>query len=259
MSWVSRIEISPLQVKVFSKLKTEADADKADEDFTTRFSRKPIVTPSSRIDCEIASTKERPVILCYRGTCKRNHQNREDRPMPRILPEIYTLEQHQELILNDQDAYRPECCPHCGKAGLHHHGHYERNPPKGEGLAFLLGMLIILRFFCPNCRRTCSRLPGCLSPRRHYWWKSQQGVLKLLLSGGSFHAVASKTQPSRQTIGRWWRRLNECFECYTLHLRSRFPSLGRTTGGKDFWSHCFDVMSLAEAMGWLDHEGVNVP
>ncbi len=73
MSWVSRIEISPLQVKVFSKLKTEADADKADEDFTTRFSRKPIVTPSSRIDCEIASTKERPVILCYRSTCKRNH------------------------------------------------------------------------------------------------------------------------------------------------------------------------------------------
>lgn len=179
--------------------------------------------------------------------------------MPRMLPEIHTLEQHQETTLNDPDAYRPKCCPYCDKAGLHHHGHYERNPPKGEGLTLLVGMLIILRFFCPGCRRTCSRLPGCLSPRRHYWWKSQQQVLELLIAGQSIYEVASKKLPSRQTIGRWWRRLEERFSIHALHLRSRFPELGRTVDWEDFWSNCFDSMSLAEAMGWLDHVGVNVP
>lgn len=179
--------------------------------------------------------------------------------MARILPEIQPLEQHQELVLKNPDAYRPEHCPHCGRAGLHHHGHYERNTPKGEGLAFLLGRLIILRFFCPVCRRTCSRLPGCLSPRRHYWWESQQKALEPLIAGLSIYAVAPKIPPSRQTIGRWWRRLERCFDIHALHLRSHFPDLGRTVGWKGFWLRCFDAMSLAEAMGWLDHVGVNVP
>jgi len=66
--------------------------------------------------------------------------------MPRMLPGIDTLAQHQEQLQNDPDAYRPERCPQCGKAGLHHHGYYERNPPRGEGLALSLGPLRILRF-----------------------------------------------------------------------------------------------------------------
>jgi len=45
-------------------------------------------------------------------------------------------------------------------------------------MAWLLGALFIPRFYCPNCHHTCSRLPACLSPRRQYWWKRQQAVLK---------------------------------------------------------------------------------
>jgi hypothetical protein len=52
--------------------------------------------------------------------------------MSRMLPGIETLEQHRELLESNPDAYKPERCPHCGKAGLHHHGHYERNAPRGR-------------------------------------------------------------------------------------------------------------------------------
>ena len=179
--------------------------------------------------------------------------------MPRILPGIDTLAQHRKQLQDDPDAYRPERCPHCGKAGLHHHGHYERNPPRGEGLAFSLGTLPILRFCCPCCRRTCSRLPACLSPRRQYWWQTQQAVLERLLAGASNHAVAEQESPSRRTIGRWWRRLEARFEVHAMHLRSRFPDLGRAAGRRGFWSLCLTQMPLGMAMGWLDRMEVSVP
>jgi hypothetical protein len=43
--------------------------------------------------------------------------------MSRMLPGIETLEQHRALVESNRDAYKPERCPHCKKAGLHHHGH----------------------------------------------------------------------------------------------------------------------------------------
>ncbi len=46
--------------------------------------------------------------------------------MPRILPGIPTLKQHLERLDLDPEAYRPDCCPHCGKAGVWFHGHYRR-------------------------------------------------------------------------------------------------------------------------------------
>jgi transposase-like protein len=179
--------------------------------------------------------------------------------MARMVPGIETVAQHQEQLRGNPDSYRPERCPHCGKGGLHHHGHYERNTPRGEGMAYSLGSLFIPRFYCPKCRRTCSRLPACLSPRRQYWWKSQQAVLERLISGESFHEVARRLWPSRRTIGRWWRWLREGFDAHSLHLRSRFPELGRMVDWKAFWVRCFDQMSLGEAMGWLDRMEVRVP
>jgi hypothetical protein len=179
--------------------------------------------------------------------------------MKRILPEIETLEQHQLQLQSDPDAYRPERCPHCGKGGMHHHGRYERNTPRGEGMAFSLVSLFILRFYCPKCHRTCSRLPACLSPRRQYWWKSQQAVLEQLISGESIHEVARWLWPSRRTIGRWWQWLEGKSDLHCLHLRSRFPELGQAVDWKAFWSLCFDRMNLGEAMGWLDRVEVIVP
>ncbi len=179
--------------------------------------------------------------------------------MSRMLPGIETLEQHQALLEDDRDAYKPERCPHCRKAGLHHHGCYERNAPRGEGLALLLGVLFILRFFCPSCRCTCSRLPACLSPRRQYWWKRQQAVLERLSAGESDREVARHMRPSRRTIGRWRHRLEGKFDLHGLHLRSRFAELGRAQGWQAFWSRCLETMSLGEAMGWLDRAGASVP
>ena len=59
--------------------------------------------------------------------------------MFRIVPGIETLEQHQAQLRDAPNVYRPECCPRCGKRGMHRHGHYERNVPRGEGMACSLG------------------------------------------------------------------------------------------------------------------------
>jgi transposase-like protein len=176
-----------------------------------------------------------------------------------MLPEIKTLEQHQKQLQDDPTAYRPERCAHCGKAGLHCHGHYERKTPRGEGMAFSLGPVFIARFYCPNCHRTCSRLPACLAPRRQYWWATQQAVLMQLVMGVSLRGVAQRLGPSRRTMGRWWQWLAAQFNVHSLHLRSRFPTLGRAVDWKAFWSCSFERMSLSEAMGWLDRIGVSVP
>ena len=63
--------------------------------------------------------------------------------MARMLPAIVTLEQHQQRLRDDPEAYRPERCCHCGKGGMHQHGYYERNAPRGEGLTLSLGRLFI--------------------------------------------------------------------------------------------------------------------
>ena len=142
---------------------------------------------------------------------------------------------------------------------MHCHGHYERNTPRGEGMASCLGSLFIPRFYCPKCHGTCSRLPTCLAPRRQYWWRTQQAVLEGLISGQSIREVARRMWPSRRTVGRWWQWLEARFDAHALHLRSRFPELGWAVDWKAFWSRCFERMSLGEAMGWLDRSGVVVP
>ena len=79
------------------------------------------------------------------------------------------------------------------------------------------------------------------------------------MMGVSFRAVARSLRPSRHTLSRWWRWLKEAFGVHSLHLRSRFPELGRAVDWKAFWSLCFEHMSLDEAMGWLDRMAVDVP
>ncbi len=179
--------------------------------------------------------------------------------MNRMLPGIETVAQHQEQLRDDPDTYRPERCPHCGKGGMQRHGHYERNAPRAEGMAFSLGSLFIPRFYCPKCHSTCSRLPACLAPRRQYRWATQQVVLIKLMMGVSLRELARWLWPSRRTLGRWWHGLQAIFDEHSFHLRSRFPELGRAVDWKAFWLRCFERMSLSEAMGWLDRVGVRVP
>jgi transposase-like protein len=179
--------------------------------------------------------------------------------MARIVPGIDSVEQHLKCLEDDPEAYRPERCPHCGKAGIHRHGHYERNAPRGEGLAFTLSPLFIPRFLCPHCRSTCSRLPACVPPWRQYLWKAQQVVLERLLAGTSRREVARACSPSRRTVGRWWRWLKARFAEHSFQLRSRFADLGRAVNLPTFWHACFARMALSEAMAWLEHDGVDVP
>jgi hypothetical protein len=128
-----------------------------------------------------------------------------------------------------------------------------------EGLAFTLPPLFIPRFLCPHCGRTCSRIPACVAPWRQYLWKVQQAVLERLLAGASRHEVARACSPHRRTVGRWWQWLKERFAEHSFHLRSRFADLGRAVSLPAFWRACFEHMALAEAMAWLEHEGVAVP
>jgi hypothetical protein len=62
--------------------------------------------------------------------------------MARIVPGIDSVEQHLKCLENDPEAYRPERCPCCEKAGLHRHGHYERKAHPGR--------------VWPSCWRDCS-------------------------------------------------------------------------------------------------------
>ncbi len=81
-----------------------------------------------------------------------------------ILPGIHSLEQHLEHLVHQPESYRPQRCPHCGKAGVWSHGRYERKAPPGEGLAFSLNPLGIPRFRCPHCQRTPVPLCGLPDP-----------------------------------------------------------------------------------------------
>ncbi len=49
------------------------------------------------------------------------------------------------------------------------------------------------------------------------------------------------------------------FETYAEILRNRFPELGRYQQPCTFWSACFELMSLADAMFYVQQGGGHVP
>ncbi len=179
--------------------------------------------------------------------------------MCRILPAIESLNQHLYYLEHHADAFRPAQCPHCGFCGVWRHGHYLRKADREGENGVYLDPVPIPRFYCRHCEATFSRLPVCIAPRRWYLWATQQAVLVLLLSGYSLHKVARMCRPGRRTIGRWWRNLESRFHDHSFHLRSRFPELGRHLCFSSFWSACLRQMSLANAMGWLERDGVVIP
>ncbi len=179
--------------------------------------------------------------------------------MSRILPAIESLDQHLYHLKHHPESYRPPQCPHCGLRGVWRHGYYRRKADREGKEGLYLDPVPIPRFYCRHCQATCSRLPGCIAPRRWYLWVVQQTALALRLSGSSFREVAQQCQPARRTIRRWWHWLEEQFDPYSFHLRSHFPELGRTTSPSAFWSACLQRGALATAMGWLDREGAVIP
>jgi len=179
--------------------------------------------------------------------------------MALILPGIHTLEQHQRRLQVQPEDYRPERCPHCGKAGVWCHGTYSRKADREGRCDACLNPVPIPRFFCPHCQGTCSRLPQCLAPRRWYGWAVQQAVLAALVAGHSVRQVSRQLAPSRWTVARWWSWLRSCFPRHAASLRSRCAALGRHAGWCAFWGACLSLMPLSAAMWQVHQSGLPIP
>lgn len=105
--------------------------------------------------------------------------------MALILPGIHSLAQHLQHLQALPEDYRPERCPHCGRARMWCHGAYTRKADRERSRSASLNPVPIPRFLCSFCYRTCSRLPECVPPRRWYLWAVQQAVLGLICAGHS--------------------------------------------------------------------------
>ena len=176
--------------------------------------------------------------------------------MRRIVAGITTLEEHLETIRQKPEVYRPASCPHCGIKQLRQHGYYYRKADR-RAQRPRLNPVPIGRYRCAGCRRTCSRLPECIAPRRWYRWSVQQQSLWPRV-GAAPAECGDDGQPAVRSIGRWWRWLRDRGPLFACHLRARFPELGRASEFCDFWRQVFSSLGLPRAMAWLDQE-ISVP
>ncbi len=174
--------------------------------------------------------------------------------MHRIVSTITSLEQHFHAVQQSPDVYRPSRCPHCGLGVLWRHGCYHRKADRSRCRARSRNPVPIRRFCCAECRRTCSRLPLCIAPRRWYDWAVQQVVLQHLLRGCSLHRCSHACCIDRRTVRRWRDWLSARGETFIFVLRSRFPEWGRGIDAQGFWRTALGDMSLANAMAWLDRD-----
>lgn len=176
-----------------------------------------------------------------------------------ILAGISTLKQYIECTSQDFSNCKPECCPHCGHNVLHAHGHYPRQADRKNKLEDSFNPVNIPRFRCAKCRRTCSVLPECLSPRRWYDWETQELALTKYVNGSSYNQIAKGSQPSRTTIARWMKGFAERFVIHADHLRQKIQSLCLFSEWKSFWGHCLTKISLAIAMCSLHNAKIIIP
>ncbi|MBK9440645.1 MAG: hypothetical protein IPN53_04730 [Comamonadaceae bacterium] len=173
--------------------------------------------------------------------------------MNRILVSITSLDEHVNAVAMNPDLYRPQACPHCEYSRLWNHGCYYRKADR-SGLGQSLNPVPVLRYLCASCKKTCSRLPACIAPRRWYDWAMQQIVLMLMLTGCCVQGCADFSGRARSTVRRWSGWLTERGELFAFHLRSRFAELGRTPQGEAFWHHLLPDMGLMRVMSWLDRD-----
>ncbi len=176
-----------------------------------------------------------------------------------ILTGILSLIQHNQTLSADSEQYRPERCAQCGKSGLWCHGSYPRQSDYDNPGSASLNPVAIPRFYCSHCSTTCSVLPECISPQRHYLWLMQQAVFQLFLAGCSYQSISRQSKPSRWTISRWCRRLKECYVIHADHLRSKLLVLLNIQGFQQFWETLLAHFDLSSAMVSLNYAGVTIP
>jgi hypothetical protein len=88
-----------------------------------------------------------------------------------------------------------------------------------------------------DARRTCSRLPECIAPRRWYDWSVQQASPEATIEG-MLGRPPARSGPDERTVDRWWQWLKER-GTFEFHLRARFAELGRAAGFDAFWRQVF--------------------
>ena len=121
--------------------------------------------------------------------------------MKRIVAGITSLEQHLQTMRESPEVYRPAACPHCGIKIVWVHGLYHRKADLCHRGEASLNPVPILRYCCSACRRTCSRLPECIAPRRWYNWFLQQIGLRAVLDPTQAAAAPGGPTPALRT----WR------------------------------------------------------
>lgn len=172
--------------------------------------------------------------------------------MHRIVPSITSLDQHLLVIHQTPDPYRPQRCPHCGLGVLWRHGCYRRKVDRARSYDPSRSLVAIRRYCCAGCRRTCSRLPTCIAPRRWHDWSAQHAALYRLMCGQSVHRCSRETQLQRHTVRRWRDGLTQRGEQFAFLLRSRFASCAHGADFSGFWKNLLAAMPLSDAMAWLD-------
>ncbi len=177
--------------------------------------------------------------------------------MQRMVAGITTLEQPLETLSSQPETYRPRGCPHCGLKILWQHGRYSRKADRRTTRP-LLNPLPIGRYRCAGCRRTCSRLPECIAPRRGYDWSVQPEGLADRLEERPVAECRQDAGPAVRTVARWWAWLQKRTATFRFCLQARFPELGRASEFGAFWRQVFATLGLPRAMAWLDRE-ISVP
>jgi transposase-like protein len=162
-------------------------------------------------------------------------------------------------MLHNGELPRLAKCP-CGKSNPHRHGTYDRKADRTGTIEESLNPVPIQRYYCPECKKTCSVLPECIAHNRWYLWEIQALALLLVFSKKSIFATANKMQISRQTISRWAGRLKEQLIFHKDILCNIFTDLGRTaTDLNDFWLSVFKQINFGAAMRFCHIGGVNIP
>ncbi|MDP3889514.1 MAG: DUF6431 domain-containing protein [bacterium] len=176
-----------------------------------------------------------------------------------IFSGIMSLVQYVDLQKYDPYKLRPEQCPSCGRLNLWGHGCYPRESDRINPSSESLNPILIQRYYCHGCGKTCSVLPECIPPRRWYLWETQQTAILLFLLSGSARAVEQQVKPSRHTIKRWVAWLIVQFKLHKDVLCTHFASMGLFTEPVSFWKDVFDKLSLSTAMRLCYVAGVTIP
>jgi uncharacterized protein DUF6431 len=175
-----------------------------------------------------------------------------------IVAGIMSLLQHVK-VYGDYQTIRPPCCPKCNRAKPWGHGDYDRKSDRLNSESESLNPVLIPRFYCPGCGKTCSAIPECIPPRRWYLWDTQQEAILLFLLGNSSRQVEQQVKPSRHTIKRWIIWLVMQFQLHKDALCSHFPEFGIFTKPENFWKHVFEKLPLSTAMRLCHVSGVTIP